>query len=65
MVATHHYDSEYVPSRDEVVWLDFEPQAGIEFPQCGSAVKRINRYTPNQPHQYPSTADDELSEDQP
>ena len=65
MVATHHYDSEYVPSRDEVVWLDFEPQVRIEFPLFGSAVKRINRHTPDQPNQHPSTADDELSEDQP
>ena len=30
MVAVHHYDSEYVPSRDEVVWLNFDPQAGVE-----------------------------------
>ena len=30
MVAAHHYDSEYVPSRDEVVWLNFDPQAGVE-----------------------------------
>lgn len=65
MVATYHYDSEYVPSRDEVVWLDFEPQVGIELPPFGSPVKRINRHTPNQPNQHPSTADDELSEDQP
>ena len=30
MVASHHYDSEYVPSRDEVVWISFDPQAGVE-----------------------------------
>ena len=46
MVTAIHYDPDYVPVRGDVVWIDFNPQAGDEIPKRRPALV-LSAYTFN------------------